>query len=69
MTHTKGNLKLEKNVASPADEADERNQASDGCEHPGKLKRGSGTGKNQLGEAPTMCLDHVLGVLQVTLHL
>ena len=30
-----------KNVASPVDEADERNQASDGCEHPGKLKRGS----------------------------
>ena len=58
-----------KNVASPMDEADERNQASDGCEHPGKLKRGSGRGKNRLGEAATMCSDHVLGVLQVTLHL
>lgn len=69
MTHAEGNLKLEKNVASPADEADERNQASDGCEHPGKLKRGSGKGRNPLGEAPTMFSDHVLGVLQVTLHL
>ena len=69
MTHAEGNLKLEKNVASPADEADERNQASDGCEHAGKLKKGSGRGKNRLGEAPTMFSDHVLGVLQVTLHL
>lgn len=68
MTQAKGNREPEQNhVTSAAAEADEGDSAPFGTERPGEPT--GGRGEDRLWEAPALCLDRVLGVLHVTLHL